>query len=98
MTKKCKVLAAVLCLALLFGMVFSAAYLVGETGHRCTGEGCPICREMQVCQQVLHTLGAVAAGAAVSYGVVLSLTLLAAVCLSAARRTTLISLKVKLSD
>lgn len=98
MTKKRRIAAMAMCLALLFAMFFSTAYIIRETNHNCTGENCPICHEIQICQQILNTVGTAVLGAAVfSFMPVFLITLTSAHRREAAA-VTLISLKVKLSD
>lgn len=98
MTKKRRIFAAVLCLALLFVMASAAAYIVLETHHDCIGDGCPICRELQLCRQVLQTMGTAAAAPAVCAAAALLFVSPAVVRVHAVQAGTLISLKVKLSD
>lgn len=96
--KKRRMIAAVMCLALLLVMVFSAAYIVIEATHNCIGDGCPICHEIQICQQVLNTVGTALVRVAVSLGALFLLVAPVHTLFRAAKVVTLISLKVKLSD
>lgn len=98
MTKKRRIVAAAVCIVLLAAMLFSAAYIILEADHHCTGDGCPICHEIQICQQVLHTMGTATAVPCASGVSALAFAALAAVHVYAAPAITLISLKVKLSD
>lgn len=41
-------LAAILC---------SAVYIATETGHDCSGEDCPICACLQICDNILNRIG-----------------------------------------
>jgi len=96
--KKRREIAAVLCAVLLLILAFSAAYIVIEAGHNCTGEGCPICQEIQVCRQILNTVGTVLVSAVIFLGVFILFTAVLHMFFWAAPAITLISLKVKLSD
>ena len=98
MTGKRSVSAAVMCLVLLLALFTSAAYISREVHHTCTGDNCPICHEIQICQQILNTTGTGNTGAA--GGLCPALFFLALVSVYFCRTTavTLISLKVKLSD
>ncbi len=43
-----KILALVLCIALLFVPVVSFFYIAGHINHECTGQDCPICTQIDV--------------------------------------------------
>lgn len=96
--KKRRIIAAIMCFALLFVMVSSATYIVIEANHNCTGDGCPICHKIQICRQVLNTVGTALVRAAVSLGAFFLLIAPVHTLFRAAKVVTLISLKVKLSD
>lgn len=98
MTKKRRILAAAMCLALTLVMAASAAYIILEAHHHCTGDGCPVCREIQVCRQILTALGTAAPGAAVCRASAGRPVEAPRLLRRAAQAVTLISLKVKLSD
>ena len=96
--KKRRIVAAVMCFALLLVMVSSAAYIVIEANHNCVGDGCPICHEIQICQQILNTVGTALVSVAASLCATFLLTTPVRTLFRAAEAITLISLKVKLSD
>ena len=96
--KKRRMIAAIMCFALLLVMASSAAYIVIEANHNCTGDGCPICHKIQICQQVLNTVGTALVKVAVSFGALFLLVAPVHTLFRAAKVVTLISLKVKLSD
>ena len=54
---------------LLSVMLLSAAFLAAEADHDCTGEDCPVCACMQLCERTLHNLSD---GAALQAAVVVS--------------------------
>lgn len=98
MTKKMRSIALLVSFVVLFVMLCSAFYIVAEADHDCTGENCPICYQISVCQNTLKDLSFAVCTAA--FGAAFTYTL----CQSVSARTedsqsnTLVSLKVKLSD
>ena len=51
-------LAAAMLALLLFVMVFFAScFIAAEAGHDCTGENCPVCACLQLCEQTLEQIG-----------------------------------------
>ncbi len=54
-------------------MLLSAHYIAAEADHECTGEDCPICACVQLCENTLHQLGD---GIALMAAVVLPIVLL----------------------
>jgi hypothetical protein len=53
-----KSLAPILCAVLLFGMLFSSFFISTEFHHDCTGEDCPICQMIALCENFVDQLGA----------------------------------------
>lgn len=98
MNKKKYVVGIVIAITVTLIMVFSTFYVAKEVNHRCSGEGCYICLEIQTFSQILKTLqGALKTGINLLLPVCFLLTILNK------RNTllgaiTLISLKVKLTD
>lgn len=90
--------AIVLAVVIASVIVFSSLYIAMEAGHDCTGETCPICEQVSVCEGVLKrimvTVVAVALIAERLY--CLSVGLLNS--FSAKVPSTLVSLKIKLSN
>lgn len=89
--------AFLLMLLVVFSVVFSAGFVASEIHHECCGEDCPICLEIKMCET---TLKSVFTGLAPALGV---LFFAAAENISVrlrevAVRSSLITLKVKLSD
>lgn len=97
-TKKRRITAAIMCIVLLLVIAFSALYIVTEVHHDCSGDSCPICHEIQVCRQVLNTVGTAALVFVTCFSAVFILLTAFYVYSSTAEAVTLISLKVKLSD
>lgn len=98
MTKKCRMTAYVTCFALLFVMFISTAYIIKEADHDCTGENCPICHEIQICQKILNTVGTAIVAATFFVSALVVLNTLPTIHFCETAAITLISLKVKLSD
>ncbi len=44
-----RILSAVAAALFLGCQVFSAAYIIHEAGHECSGEGCPVCVQLEQC-------------------------------------------------
>ena len=98
MTKRTRTLFALAAALLAIVMLFSVFYIAAETGHDCAGEDCRICRQIAICRDTLSILTlamSAAVFAALSGG---AYRAAACACASAARKFTLVSLKVKLSD
>ena len=98
MTKRFRFITGLLAAMLAFAMLSSAAYIAAESHHDCTGADCAICHQINVCENLLKSIGfagaAVVAAAAVGY----VLCRIISSCTEVARTFTLVSLKVKLSD
>ena len=98
MTKRTRILFALAAALLAVVMLFSVFYIAAETGHDCTGEDCRICRQLAICRDTLRLLALAVAAAVLA--ALPDAVHRAAFCVraSAARKFTLVSLKVKLSD
>ena len=97
MKQRRSTLSIIAALAVLFVVLISSFFVAEETHHDCTGEDCPICYEISVCQETVRKLTVA--------GVVFAAILLLSVCIvlpvaqsRPAVCHTLVSLKVKLSD
>ena len=98
MEKKKRVLAALLAVAVLFVMLYSALFIAAHADHDCDGEDCPICYQINVCQNTLKNLSFAASAAALAAAFTYTLCRGISVCTDYAQSYTLVSLKVKLSD
>ncbi len=49
-------ISVIMCGVLLFGMLFSAFFVSKEFNHNCTGEDCPICEMVAICENFSHQL------------------------------------------
>lgn len=98
MTKRTRILFALTAALLAVVMLFSVFYIAAESGHDCAGEDCRICRQIAICRDTLRLLTLAVAAAALAALPDAVYRSSSWVCASAARRFTLVSLKVKLSD
>lgn len=57
MTKKNCRIAFVLALTVIFAVLFSAGFVIAEADHDCAGEGCLICCQISVCENILKDAG-----------------------------------------
>ena len=62
---KRRILAGVLALAALLALLLSAFYVAAEADHDCTGEDCPVCALIHLCENLLRSFAAVILMAAV---------------------------------
>ena len=95
--KRQKKAAILICMAFLFVMLTSFFYIAKEENHNCTGEDCPICYEISVCQETVRKL----TFACAVFAAILLLSVCIVLPVAQSRPAvchTLISLKVKLSD
>lgn len=51
-----KSIAAMLGVALILGVLFSAFYIANEYEHDCTGEDCPICQYIAECEAFVNQI------------------------------------------
>lgn len=54
MKKQTRLISLVLCAVLFFSMMLSAIFIVTHTNHDCTGNGCEICQQIELCEQLLN--------------------------------------------
>lgn len=99
MVKNKKLLAGLMALTVLIMLLFSVFFITSEARHKCIGENCPICHEVQTCFQVLNTLGT---GGFSTVVAVLGTTHFLVICVIPVFHRipshTLVSLKVKLTN
>ena len=95
MTKKFRFMTGLLAVVLAFVMLSSVAYIAAESDHECTGVDCAICHQINVCENLLKSIG-LAGSAAATVAAILCRIIPS--CIEVARTFTLVSLKVKLSD
>ena len=98
MSKKSRILTVLLVAVVLFVMLSSVFYIAIEADHDCAGEDCPICYQISICENTLKSVGQavlVVILAAFIGTIVFSLPALSK---KPAHHTSLVSLKVKLSN
>ena len=71
MTERKRVGALLLCIGMILILSVSAAFILHEADHDCTGEDCPICRNIAVRIRLLRT-AALAVAALAAFGLLLA--------------------------
>ena len=87
-----------LCGMLLFGMLFSSFFVSTEFHHDCSGEDCPICQMVALCESFIDQLGSGFTGLAVIIALMVCLYSAVSISVSAIRPLTLVSAKVRLNN
>lgn len=87
-------------LAVLFAsfMILFNAFAIAETNHDCAGEQCEICRVLEVVETTKKSITYVAVSTAIALAVIFAAVSCIVYCFKQIFSSTLISLKVKLSD
>ena len=98
MTKKFRLITGLLAAVLAAGMLSSAVYIAVEANHNCSGEDCAICHQLQVCENLLKSIGLAGAAAAISAAFTYTMCRAVLPCTEMIGTLTLVSLKVKLSN
>lgn len=96
MTKQNRVFSMLMAGIIAFALLFSVAFITVEANHDCSGDNCPICQQINTCQNILD--GIALAGAAAGFVAAL-LHILYKLILPYTEdipKITLVSLKVKL--
>lgn len=98
MTRKLRLITGLLAAVLAAVMLSSAVYIAVEANHTCSGEDCAICHQLQVCENLLKSIGLAGAAAVFAASVRYAPSRVIPSCAELVRTFTLVSLKVKLSD
>ena len=98
MTKKPCFMTRLLAAVLAVVMLSSAVYLAVEANHDCSGEDCAICHQLQVCENLLKSIGLAGAAAAISAAFTYTVCRAILPCAEMNGTLTLVALKVKLSN
>ncbi len=79
-------------------VLFSAFYVIAEAGHDCTGEDCPVCACIQLCERTLHQIssGITALFTVLTPVILLMFSVSCAACVIS--QETPVSKKVRLND
>ena len=96
--KRNRIAALLLAVTILVIMLYSAFFVAAEADHDCVGEGCPICYQVDACQNTLKSLSLAVCATAVAVAFTYTLCRCISLCTDYAQRDTLVSLKVKLSN
>ncbi len=91
-------LASVLVLLAACIMLFSVLFIGLEADHDCCGEGCAVCAQIQVCEDLLRNLITAAALVMAAWCLYAPIRVFADASFCSVHPHTLIVLKVKLSD
>ena len=90
--------AIVICVLVLCTLFLSISFLVVEAKHNCTGDGCPICADMELCVQNIGQWGSgMSIGLTPTY-VQIYVILLVTSYFYIRKRSTLISYKVRMNN
>ena len=98
MTGKKRFTAGVLAAVIFFVMLFSVCYVAAETHHDCTGENCMICYQINACINTLKITVLALTAVALALSAIYSVVTASKDDDSVSFDTTLVSLKVKLSN
>ena len=87
-------------IGLIFLFVISASFLlvIKEQNHHCSGQDCPICHEIMICQNILHSISGNTGSICLAIFFLIILSVLQKTHDVCQTRQTLVSLKVKLTD
>ncbi len=96
MTKRIRAISAVTAITVVFVLLFSILYIAVEADHDCTGENCPICEQIAICQQRLKQVSSGTAVIAFGLFAFFTLCVVQSSYTALQRLCTLITLKVKL--
>ncbi|MBQ1435034.1 MAG: hypothetical protein IIZ19_03970 [Clostridia bacterium] len=99
MTEKKRLLAIIMAVIITALVLGSAVFIIDRSHHECAGESCPVCADIALCEGLLSGLSHETGGAAahIVFAAVLFSALFSA-CAFTARKTTPVSLMVKLSN
>ena len=96
--KRNRIAALLLAVTILVIMLYSAFFVAAEADHDCVGEGCPICYQVDACQNTLKSLSLAVCATAVAVAFTYTLCRSISACAAVIPNYTLVSLKVKLTD
>lgn len=98
MNMKQRFVSIIAALTLIISLVSSVTFAAVEANHDCIGESCPICIQINNCENTLKNLVFTVTGSKAALAAVFFVCLVAQKVYEAFCTYTLISLKVKLSD
>ena len=98
MSKRNRVLSVLLAASVLFVILSSVFFIAIEADHDCVGEDCPICYQISVCKHTLKSVWQTILVVNLAGFIGIFLISLPAFTKKLAYNTSLVSLKVKLSN
>ncbi len=98
MTKKTRVIALVLALAVAAVIVCCSSFLILKAEHDCAGSCCMRCCQLLACENMLGGVSLAAAVFALVFAAVCARLVCPALRIADARTASLVGLKVKISD
>ena len=96
MTERTRIISAITVITVVFVLLFSILYIAVEADHDCTGEDCPICEQIAICQQQLEQLSGGIAVIVTALFAFFGLYVFSVKYVTVQKLCTLITLKVKL--
>ncbi len=98
MLKQKKMIAGMLAMLLAVILFSSVLFIAVEANHDCIGDGCPICCQIQNCENLLKNLTAAVGAACLAAAALYAVCRLTACVSAPVSHLTLVHLKVKLSN
>ncbi len=98
MSKRNRIMTVLLAAAVLFVMLSSACYIAIEADHDCIGDDCPICYQISVCENTLRSVGQAVIILILAAFIGITMFSMPSFAKKPAYNTSLVTLKVKLSD
>ena len=96
-SKKNRFISGLILIVFSFVIFGSACFIIEHTDHDCSGEDCPYCMELAVCNKILQTLGSAVPAAAAAIVLIAVFSAAENLLFSYSNNhNTLISLKVEL--
>lgn len=97
-TNRRRIISIIAAAAFLLAILCSMAYIAAEADHDCDGDGCAICAQISICRNTLKNLMTAVCAAVFAAAFIYILCRSASVCTYSVQFSSLVSLKVKLSD
>lgn len=98
MKRNTRIQAVLIAFAVLFIMLSSALYIAVEADHDCTGQDCPICEQIHVCENNLKNVSLAVCTVAFAAELQYILCRKISDCTDFVQSHTLVTFKVKLSN
>ncbi len=96
-SNKLRFAAAVMALAVLFFVFLSVFFIAHEADHDCTGDDCPVCALIQMCENNIRQLGNGTSAAAAEVALVFLTLILPVLLTGALAGSTPVSRKTRLN-